>query len=147
MKKKFLIVITTMLIMTILPIAAYGTSEDQLCQGTGGAIVPQFVGMTEYITGFNIVSGLASCTTIVYASESKVDTVNFKMNLQRCVNGSWITIKSWSKSEPIQYSSALISENYSVTQGYKYRFTVTIKTYKNGVLLDNVLATSTEKTY
>ncbi|MEL7657554.1 MAG: hypothetical protein AAGU75_16790, partial [Bacillota bacterium] len=92
-------------------------------------------------------SGKAVCSVLVEAASAKVDKVGFSIKLQQHQNGNWKTIESWDKKVPLGSGNSKFQESRIISKGFTYRFTGTIKTYKNGKLLDTCTITSVEKTY
>ena len=112
-----------------------------------GGISLMWVGMDKYSSDLSISSGKAVCTIIVNATSVKVDNVNFSVKLQQYKSGSWTTIESWDQGTSLINGKAKFNESFNISKGFTYRFTGTIKTYKNGKLLDTCAITSTEEAY
>ena len=103
--------------------------------------------MDRYSASLTLSSGKAVCYILAETTSSKVDKVGFSVKLQQNQNGSWKTIESWSQKVSLKNGNAKFKESVRISKGFTYRFTGTIKTYKNGKLLDTCAITSTKETY
>jgi len=79
-------------------------------------------------------SGRAKITAYILAS--KADKLKIKANLQQKDDGSWITLKSWTKTA--NASTAAVSGSYHVKRGYCYRLKTKFYIYSNGELKETI---------
>lgn len=78
-------------------------------------------------------SGLASCTGVGYA-KGTYDTVDLTVYLQQYKNGTWTTLQTWTGSGT---NMAVVSGEYYVYKGYKYRTKTSMIVYdENGKYLN-----------
>ncbi len=68
----------------------------------------------------------------------KVDYVNVAVSLKQRGSSGWSTIKSWNKDITISLNQFAFNETYQVSRNYSYKYTATVKSYKDGVLADTV---------
>jgi len=67
-----------------------------------------------------------------------VDYVNVVVSLKRSSGNGWSTVKSWNKNITISLNKFTFNETNKVSKNYSYRYTATVKSYQNNVLLDAV---------
>ena len=145
MNRKVFITATLMLAVGTAPWAVYA-GEPVLEQAYASAIIsPMWTGMDRYSTDFSIKSGKATCAVIVETASA--DKVEFSIKLQQYQSGSWKAVDSWTQKVSPSGRKAKFSESSTISKGFTYRFTGTIKTYKNGTLLDTCSITSSEEAY
>lgn len=147
MGKKIVAIAVLILAVISAPCASYATDAAPGGSYITSGISPMWTGMDRYTADLTISSGTAVCTVIVETTSAKADKVSFSIKLQQYQSGSWKTIDSWDQSTAPANGSAKFKESSSISKGFTYRFTGTIKTYKNGTLLDTCSITSMEKTY
>ena len=147
MGKRIIVMAVLLLTVTVMPSISYasGGASDHAYVSNG--VSPMWTGMTDYESDLTISSGKAVCTVLVETTTAKADKVSFSIKLQQYQSGSWKTIDTWSKNIVPTNDGANFKESSSISKGFTYRFTGTIKTYKNGTLLDTCSITSMEKTY
>lgn len=105
----------------------------------GGPVTPFWIGINYITSDFDILSGgLANPAIFGKTYQDAVDYVNVKVYLKRGSGSSWTTIKSWDQDIPISLNSFIFGETYSVQKNYNYKYTATIKSYKDDSLLDTV---------
>ncbi len=146
MNKKIIIMVILMITATFIPCTSYAATNAVWGQAAD-KIAPRWTGMNNYEFDLTIRSGKAVCYILTEAASSNVDKVGFSVKLQQYQNGSWKTIESWSKKVSLKNGNAKFKESATISKGFTYRFTGTIKTYKNGKLLDTCAITSTKETY
>ncbi|QOX64770.1 hypothetical protein FRZ06_16160 [Anoxybacterium hadale] len=145
MNRKILITAALMLSIGSAPGAVYA-GEPVLEQAYASAIIsPMWTGMDRYSTDFSIKSGKAICAVIVESASS--DKIEFSIKLQQYKSGSWKTVDSWTQKASPSGGIAKFSGSSTISKGFTYRFTGTLKTYKNGTLLDTCSITSSEEAY
>lgn len=145
MNRKILITAALMLAIGSAPGAVYA-GEPALGQAYESAIIsPMWAGMDRYTTDFTIKSGKATCAVIVETASA--DKVEFSIKLQQYQSGSWKNVDSWTQKVSPSGGIAKFSGSSTVSKGFTYRFTGTLKTYKNGKLLDTCSITSSEEAY
>jgi hypothetical protein len=68
----------------------------------------------------------------------KVDYVNVAVSLKQRGSSGWSTIKSWNRDITVSLNQFTFNETYQVSRNYAYKYTATVKSYKDGVLADTV---------
>jgi hypothetical protein len=145
MNRKILITAALMLAVGSAPGAVYA-GEPALRQTCNSATIsPMWAGMDRYTTDFTIKSGKATCSVIVESASS--DKIEFSIKLQQNQSGSFKTVDSWTQKVSPSGGIAKFNGSSTISKGFTYRFTGTIKTYKNGKLLDTCSITSSEEAY
>jgi hypothetical protein len=147
MGKKIVAVAILVLAVISAPGATYASEAASGDSYIASGVSPMWTGMSSYESDLTISSGKAVCTVLVSTTSAKADKVSFSIKLQQYQSGSWKTIDSWDQSVAPSNGSANFKESASISKGFTYRFTGTIKTYKNGALLDTCSITSMERTY
>lgn len=103
---------------------------------TAFAGAPRWSHWTMLTGDIEIVSDNACLITVICdCSAREADNVKITCELQQ-YNGSWKTIKSWSKS--VDETSISLEKNYAIAKNYSYRLKVTAKAYKGTKLLETV---------
>lgn len=88
-------------------------------------------------------SGKATCTGVGYAKDTYA-TVDLTVQLQQYVDGGWKTLEIWTGSD---VNMAVVSGEYYVYKGYKYRTKTNMVVYdEDGNYLESASGTQ-EKTY
>ncbi len=77
----------------------------------------------------------------------KVDYVNVSVSLKQRGSSGWSTIKSWNKDITISLNQFAFNETYRVSRYYLYKYTATVKAYKDGVRIDTVTFDSKTVSY
>lgn len=97
--------------------------------------------------GFAISGNVASCSGNVEPSET-THTASVVVKLQKKVNSSWSTVKSWSASASKAGSTASASGTYTLSKGFQYRVYV-IGTVRDssGTVLETTYRSSAIKQY
>ena len=147
MHKKIIIMAILILAVTSMPCASYATDTAWRQASFSDGVAPRWAGMGDYESDLTIRSGKAVCSVLVEAASAKVDKVGFSIKLQQYQNGNWKTIESWDQKVSLGAGNSKFKESRIISKGFTYRFTGTIKTYKNGKLLDTCAVTSTEETF
>jgi len=112
---------------------------------TGDLIItPNFVSIMTFSNDFSISSqGKASVTS--YVTAIGVNKCSITVDLQRYVNGSWTTIKTWTETNNNSYCS--LGKSYYVSSGYQYRMTAYASVYNNGSFIEQTVYTSSTRVY
>lgn len=102
--------------------------------------------ISNFSYGFSINSnGLATCTGYVKPTYDDKKTT-LTVELQKCSNGSWVYVDSWSDSRTGANSFSITELKYVISG--KYRVVVTAYVYSSsGTLLETTSCTSSEITY
>ena len=88
-------------------------------------------------------SGKATCTGVGYAKDTYA-TVDLTVQLQQYLDGGWKTLEIWTGSD---VNMAVVSGEYYVYKGYKYRTKTNMDVYdEDGNYLESASGTQ-EKTY
>lgn len=89
-------------------------------------------------------SGVATVKASVNGYQGITTKATINVKLQKYVNGSWTTCKTYSTSSDTYRTS--LSETYNVSKGYSYRVEATIKAYQD-TLSETQTITSSEAYY
>lgn len=112
---------------------ALGTSQDR------GIITPYWTGISTLYYDLKIISGGAANPIIKGTMNAgEADSVNVSVALKRSNGSGWTTIKTWNQDKAISANQFSFNETYSVLKGYDYKFSATVKSYKNNALVDTV---------
>lgn len=137
-RKNLILVIVIVLIFSLTSISF----ASEVLAPTGmqaNAITPNWTGLNTVSYNFSILSGALANPIISGTTYSgAVDYVNVNVDLKKSSGSSWITIKSWNKNITIALNKFTFNETYAVSTSYSYKYSATVKSYKNGVLLYSV---------
>lgn len=139
MRRKIVCAIFIFLIVSsIILTANASTTDDCVVQAEARFTYIDAVGAQISI---DTSTGIATCTGIGYAKATD-DVVLLTVQLQRCENNVWYTLKTWSGSD---VNMAVVTGRYAVYSGYTYRTKVSMILYdSNGNYLES--ATGTQET-
>lgn len=137
LKRGFIFAATLMLVLS-LTVTSFASEPVAPSLQKGNYITPFFIGINTITSDFDIVSGQANPTIKGTTYSNGVDYVNVKVDLKRGSGTNWTTIKSWDKNISISLNQFTFHEKHGVSSGYSYKYTATVKSYKNGSLLDSV---------
>lgn len=102
-----------------------------------------YVSTVQLILDINTTTGLS--TSYAEVVPSGYLPVDVELKLQRLINGSWVTFKSWEASDT---GKVTINKPYYVYSGYLYRLRVTATVYNSsGTVIDTVTETSSTYYY
>lgn len=146
MLKKNLCAIFMALVICMVPNVVFATENNSTVDLESKAIF-RWVGVSKCTNNFFISSDKANVAINLISLSGKADKVGFSVNLQQYNNNKWISIKNWSETKKISTKQAEFNNNFSVSKGYKYRFTGNIKVYNGNTLIDSIRVTSDEKNY
>lgn len=105
---------------------------------------PNWTEISQFSNTFDISSsGLATVESLLYAFD--VDEISIVANLQQYKNGSWSTIKTWSKNSTDVYCG--IGETWYLVSGYPYRLVTTGTVYEDGMQVEQTSYTSPSRYY
>ncbi len=138
MIKRGFIFATALVIMLSLTVTAFASESTAPPLRQENSITPFFIGINTISDDFVITGGQANSIIKGTTYTNTVDYVNVKVDLKRSNGSAWTTIKSWNKDITISLNKFTINEKYGVSSGYSYKYTATVKSYKNGALLDSV---------
>lgn len=148
-KRSLVFVIAIIMVISSISIAfanelpAYSSKE-----GEKSSIAPYWIGLNTVSNNFQILAGgLANPTVWGTTYSGDVDYVNIGIILKRSNGSSWTTIKSWNQNKTISNNMFSFDETYTVIKGYNYKYTATVKSYKNNTLLDTISFDSKIVTY
>lgn len=143
-KKKLIKIISTVLMVCVLGIPVHAEADVIMKVKEQMIVQPFFTNINLFQNGFTISSdGNASVRT--YLTASNVTSVKVEASLQQYKNGSWTTIKSWTKTS--NGTNSELAGNYYVTKGYSYRVVSKGYVYKGTTLVETTTNTSDTKTY
>lgn len=102
-----------------------------------------YVSTIQLILDINTSTGLSTSTAkVVPLGYLPVDV---ELRLQRYINGSWVTFKSWEASDT---GKVTMEKLYYVYSGYSYRLWVKATVYNSsGTVIDTVTETSSTHYY
>ncbi|OCN01401.1 hypothetical protein A7X67_02025 [Clostridium sp. W14A] len=143
--KKFISAIILALLVISQSLPAFA-AEKTVSRDSTVPIHVNFVTIRLLQSGLTVdSSGKASCTgkATLYSSS---DSAQLSVQLQKYSNGSWSTVKTWSKVVQGNTPTNIVN-SYYVVNG-TYRVSCTIKVYNaSGALLETQTAYSSTKTY
>ncbi len=118
---------------------SYASNQPNQADAEKSAVTYRWTGLNTVTGTFEILSG-GNANPIVRGTThaGSVDYVNIAVSLKRSSGGSWSTIKSWNQNITISLNMFTFNETYKVGKNYSYMYTATVKSYKDGVLLDSV---------
>ena len=147
MKKVIIFVIAFVMVLSSMGIA-FASDEPAFEEINAGAVTPSWVGLNTITQDFQILSGGMANPIIrgtTYASQ--VDYVNVVVSLKKGSGTSWTTIKTWNQNITISLNKFTFNQTYAVLPGYSYKYSTTVKSYKNNVLVDSVSLNSSVFVY
>ena len=97
--------------------------------GNENVAVPYMLYIADASSKLSITSGTSNVQSWL-SGTSSVTKVSITAKLQQYKNGSWTTIKTFSKSK--DSTSVTLSDTYPVTKGYTYRVQSTVTAYCGG---------------
>ncbi|MBF4692007.1 hypothetical protein [Fusibacter ferrireducens] len=107
-------------------------------------VTTRFVSTSLFNNNFAISSsGKAQAAT--YINTEDADKIVINGYLQQYKDGSWQTIKSWSKTEYAQINSW--NKSWYVVKNHSYRYKVFGYVYRDSILVDNLYYISDEEVY
>ena len=132
-KKRFIVFLLSLMGYSF-SITVFADVNDQSVKGISpGTIQPQWTEIAMFENSFDISgTGKASISVLLYAFDA--DNLEVVANLQQYRNGSWVTIKSWSKTSAD--ISVSIEATWYVASGYSYRLVSTGTVYENGIQVE-----------
>lgn len=127
--------------MMLLASAGFSFAAEQPDRTAIGkdSAVYRWEGLNTVTGTFEILSG-GKANPIVRGTvyTGKVDYVNVSVSLKRNGGSGWSTIKTWSRDITISLNQFTFNETYRVGRHYSYKYSATVKSYKNGALVDTV---------
>ena len=142
MNSIFLLFISVVIFASASVVGQVEAAENN--PSTFGQNTPQYTG-TRYIqASLNIFGGTAYCgsTLEVYPGFSGYLT----MYLQSNSSGSWSNLTSWSGSTSSLNKGSLVESYANLITGTTYRVQAVGRVYQNGIFVEQVSATSPERT-
>lgn len=127
--------------MMLLASAGFSFSTEQPGRTASDreASVCRWEGLNTVTGTFEILSGGKANPIVrgmVYTD--KVDYVNVKVSLKKSSGSGWSTIKNWSKDITVSLNQFSFNETYKVSENFSYKYTATVKAYKDDKLIDTV---------
>lgn len=98
--------------------------------GDGNVAVPYMLYIKSAGGMLDVSSGGSANIEVYVKGTSSVTKVSITAKLQQYKNGSWSTIKTFTKSK--DSTSVTLSDTYPVTKGYTYRVQSTVTAYCGG---------------
>jgi|GEM_PF-2569899 len=123
---------------------AVHVEASECCQPILGQYTPQYTGTRWIQASLDLPSSIAFCgsTLEVYPGFSGYLT----MYLQSNSSGSWINVTSWSGSTSSLNKVSLAESYANLITGTTYRVQAVGRVYQNGIFVEQVSATSPERT-
>jgi len=123
---------------------AVHVEASECCQPILGQYTPQYTGTRWIQASLDLPSSIAFCgsTLEVYPGYTGYLT----MYLQRKSSGSWINVTSWSGSTSSLNKVSLAESYANLITGTTYRVQAVGRVYQNGIFVEQVSATSPERT-
>lgn len=139
MRKRIIQVVLFVSIFCITVLPTYATDRNEAI-----IIRPYWTEISQFNNSFNITSsGRADIESTLIAFD--VDNIGIEAHLQQFINGSWVTIKTWTETSQNTICRAL--GKWYVQKGYYYRIISTGRVYKTGIEVEQVSYTSPNKWY
>lgn len=139
MKKRIIQIVLFVSIFCITALPTYATDRNEAI-----IIRPYWTEISQFNNSFNITSsGRADIESTLIAFD--VDTIGIEAHLQQFINGSWVTIKTWTEVSTDEICTA--AGSWYVQKGYYYRLFSTGTVYKDGRQFEQVDYTSIGKWY
>jgi hypothetical protein len=142
MNSIFLLLISVVFFASASVVGRVEAAEND--PSTFGQNSPQYTGTRLIQASLNIFGGTAYCgsTLEVYPGYTGYLT----MYLQRKSSGSWINVTSWSGSTASLIAVSLAESYSNLISGTTYRVQAIGRVYQNGTFVEEVSATSPERT-
>jgi hypothetical protein len=142
MKRDFIKSTATVLAVMMILISAgfsYASEQPSRADSENSAVTYRWVGLNTVTGTFDILSG-GKANPIVRGTTraGKVDAVQVVVWLKRSSGSGWSAIKVWNQDIAISYNSFTFNETYKIGKNYSYKYTATVKSYKDDVLMDSV---------
>lgn len=137
-KKSIAFVLAVMMILVSAGFAFASEPPDQSNPGKEAAAY-RWTGINSITGTFDILSGdMANPVVRGTTYAGQVDYVNVTVRLKRNSGSGWSSIKVWNQNITISLNKFTFNETYKVGKNYSYKYAATVKSYKNGVLLDTI---------
>lgn len=148
MRKRNMCLLIVVLMMCMAPSTVFAGEWNNVLDSSLGEQIfyPDWVGV-ETVTPDLLISNGKAQAVVTVLGNTQGDNVKFNINLQQYNNNKWISIKNWNSSQTISKGKAVFNQSYSITKGYNYRYTGTVKMYKGSTLLDTINVTSNTESY
>ena len=142
MKKTLSALLAGLLFLVCLctPISAYASTTDDI--GDTPTTYYLYTISTSSVLSFS--GSTATCKSTVCGMNGYVTKIVFTQKLQKKVDGSWTTIKTWTTTKN-QTSASVVNSKSSMSTG-TYRLKTSAKVY-NGTAYETVTSTSTTIIY
>lgn len=115
MKRKLISILALLLVTASLLALPAAAAESAYSEST---VSPRYVNIRAFTASIDISSsGKAECYTYIKTANSSY-SITVNMVLQRYVNDSWTTVKSWTSSGT---GSLIMDKSYYITGDYYYR--------------------------
>lgn len=128
------------LLMTLVSAGfSYASEQTVQAESEKPAVIYRWEGLNTVTGTLEILSGDKANPIVRGTTHAgMVDYVNVAVSLKRSSGNGWSTVKNWNKNITISLNKFTFNETHKVSRNYSYRYTATVKSYKNSVLLDTV---------
>ena len=147
LKKGMTLIVAIVMAFSSMSVA-FAVEQPISASKNGNTVTPYWVGLNTITNDFQISSGGFANIIIrgtIYSGE--VDYVNVRVSLKRGNGTGWTTIQSWNQNIPISLNKFTFNKSYGVSRNYYYKYSATVKSYKNSALVDSVSFDSKILTY
>lgn len=135
----FSIVLCFVLLVSALPCQALGLVKDPQ-----GVVRPMFTYIDWFTANLDITgTGRADIDVSICASGS--ERTGVRADLQKFIQGSWTTIKTWSVTN--NSGICTMSNSWYVDTGYAYRVVAYGYVYRNGNVVESTSITTPSQSY
>lgn len=141
MKKKFITVLLVMLLVISFAVPALADAielKDEII------ISPMFTYISEARAKIYIDSNGKATVETYLIGNNNVTSTKATVRLQRYINGSWTTIKTWNESSNSRILN--FSDAYNTASGYDYRVQSVVTAY-SGTQSESTTLTSSSQRY
>lgn len=140
MKKKFTTILLVMLLVSSYAVPALGSTVEV----TDEIIIsPMYTYISTAKTQLNIDSNGKADVTTYLTGNTNVTSTKATIRLQRYINGSWTTIKTWNESSNSRV--LIFNDTYNVASGYDYRVQSVVTAYSGTQSESNTLTSSSQR--
>ena len=137
MRKEIRLICLALICALLLAIPAKATEE------------PEIMPVYDYVSTIQLVLDINSFTGYTRCKAEAVTTayrpVDLELKLQRFVDGSWTTFKTWTASDT---GNVIINKACFIYKDYYYRLNVKVTVYNsNGTVIETITETSSIQWY
>jgi len=146
LKSGFTFIISMMLIFSTISIA-FAAEREEAAISDNGITIQRWIGISTITKDFAVSGGYANPIIKGTTLSGQVDSVTVKVSLKKSSGASWVTIKTWNQDIATSLNKFTFNEQFAVSKGYSYKYSATVKSYKNDVLVDTATVNSSTIEY